>query len=324
MLRFEPQPVAGQQHHGNSKFPLMLVADGEALLQDLREQSAVLMEQLAIHGAILFRGCGVSEAQAFDDFVAGFGLPNFPYDESLSNAVRHNRTPRVFTANEAPQKVEIFLHHEMAQTPYFPSHLFFFCEQAAASGGATPLCRSDVLLNILSEQLPGFVARCRQHGARYSLTMPAEADASSGQGRSWRQTLNVASKEAAEARLAALEYEWQWLRDDAIRTTTPALSLIRQAPSGREVFFNQLIAAFCGWQDQRNESTRSVTYGDGSAFDDADVQSAVEIAYELAFDLPWESGDVALIDNYQVMHGRRPFQGQRSVLASLCLDSLPG
>jgi hypothetical protein len=29
-----------------------------------------------------------------------------------------------------------------------------------------------------------------------------------------------------------------------------------------------------------------------------------------------------LIDNYQVMHGRRPFSGQRSVLASLCLDSV--
>ena len=114
--------------------------------QDLHAQSAALMEQLATHGAILFRGCGVTDAQAFDDFVAGFDLPNFAYDESLSNAVRHNRTPRVFTANEAPQDVEIFLHHEMAQTPYFPSHLFFFCEQAAAAGGATPLCRSDVLL----------------------------------------------------------------------------------------------------------------------------------------------------------------------------------
>jgi hypothetical protein len=236
--------------------------------------------------------------------------------------VRHNRTPRVFTANEAPTDVEIFLHHEMAQTPYFPSHLFFFCEQAAASGGATPLCRSDVLLEKLTQHLPEFVASCRAHGARYSLTMPAEADATSGQGRSWRQTLNVDTKEAAEARLATLEYDWQWLPDDAIRTTTPALSLIRRAPSGNEVFFNQLIAAFCGWQDQRNEGTRSVTYGDGSAFDDADVQSAVEIAYDLVFDLPWESGDVALIDNYRVMHGRRPFSGQRSVLASLCLDSV--
>jgi alpha-ketoglutarate-dependent taurine dioxygenase len=51
------------------------------------------------------------------------------------------------------------------------------------------------------------------------------------------------------------------------------------------------------------------------------VQAAVDIAYDLVFDLPWESGDVALIDNHQVMHGRRPFSGQRSVLASLCLQS---
>ena len=321
MLRFQPQPVTGQQRHADAVFPLVLAADGPVSQRDFRAESTVLMEQLATYGAILFRGCGVTDAQAFDDFVAGFGLSNFPYDESLSNAVRHNRTPRVFTANEAPQDVEIFLHHEMAQTPYFPSHLFFYCEQAAASGGATPLCRSDVLLEKLTLYLPEFVARCRAHGARYSLTMPAEADTTSGQGRSWRQTLNVDAKEAAETRLAALEYEWQWLPDDAIRTTTPALSLIRRAPSGNEVFFNQLIAAFCGWQDQRNEDTRSVTYGDGSAFDDADVQSALEIAYELVFDLHWESGDVALIDNYQVMHGRRPFSGQRRVLASLCLGS---
>ena len=210
-MSFKPQPVAGQQRHGDSAFPLVLVAEGPMLQQDLRAQSVVLMEQLATHGAILFRGCGVTDARAFDDFVTGFDLPNFAYDESLSNAVRHNRTPRVFTANEAPQDVEIFLHHEMAQTPYFPSHLFFFCEQAAVSGGATPLCRSDVLLETLTRHLPEFVARCRAHGARYSLTMPAEADATSGQGRSWRQTLNVDTKEAAEARLAALEYDWQWL-----------------------------------------------------------------------------------------------------------------
>ena len=320
-MKFEPQPVTGQQRHGDAEFPLVLVAEGPMSQQDLSVQSAALIEHLATHGAILFRGCELEDAQAFDDFVAGFGLSNFAYDESLSNAVRHNRTPRVFTANEAPQDVEIFLHHEMAQTPYFPSHLFFFCEQVAAAGGATPLCRSDVLLEKLVQHLPEFVARCRAQGARYALNMPPEADATSGQGRSWRQTLNVDTKEAAEARLATLEYDWQWLPDDSIRTISPPLSLIRHTPSGNEVFFNQLIAAFRGWQDQRNEGIRSVTYGDGSAFDDADVQLVVEIAYDLVFDLPWDSGDVALIDNYQVMHGRRPFSGNRSVLASLCLDS---
>ena len=153
-MRFEPQRVTGQQRHGDSEFPLVLVAEGPMSPQVLLAQSAALMKQLATHGAIMFRGCGMTDAQAFDDFVAGFHLPNFPYDESLSNAVRHNRTPRVFTANEAPQDVEIFLHHEMAQTPYFPSHLFFYCEQAAVAGGATPICRSDVLLNQLTQPLP--------------------------------------------------------------------------------------------------------------------------------------------------------------------------
>ena len=99
MMRFESQAVTGQQRHDDTAFPLVLVAEGAVSQQDLHAQSAALMEQLATHGAILFRGCGVTDAQAFDDFVSGVGLPNFAYDESLSNAVRHNRTPRVFTAN---------------------------------------------------------------------------------------------------------------------------------------------------------------------------------------------------------------------------------
>ena len=47
------------------------------------------------------------------------------------------------------------------------------------------------------------------------------------------------------------------------------------------------------------------------------VETAIEIAYEIAFDIQWQSGDVALVDNLIVMHGRRPFTGTRSVLASL-------
>ena len=44
---------------------------------------------------------------------------------------------------------------------------------------------------------------------------------------------------------------------------------------------------------------------------------AIDIADELTFDIPWQSGDVALVDNFLAMHGRRPFEGQRKVLASL-------
>ena len=97
-----------------------------------------LAATLAKSGAILFRGFPLRTAEDFDAFVTAFGWPNFPYDESLSNAVRVNRTPRIFTANEAPPEITIFLHHEMAQTPVYPSKLFFFCEQPARPAARLP------------------------------------------------------------------------------------------------------------------------------------------------------------------------------------------
>src|SRR5205823_8541424 len=135
------------------------------------------------HGAVLFRGFPLATAEDFDAFVAAFGLPNFPYSESLSNAVRVNRTLRVFTANEAPPTVSIFLHHEMAQTPVYPSKLFFFCEEPAETGGATPICRSDVLWEGIFRRGPGFVRDLVAKGVRYLHLKPAEKGAWSGMGR---------------------------------------------------------------------------------------------------------------------------------------------
>src|SRR5438067_1508239 len=160
-LRVSPAHVSGQQFHHGEPFPVVLTceepaADQAAVMDWLTAHRGGLLDQAAAHGAVLFRGFPLATAPDFDAFVAAFGLVNFPYNESLSNAVRVNKTPRVFTANEAPPSVTIFLHHEMAQTPVYPSRLFFFCEQPAATGGATPLCRSDVLWERLSEQVPQF------------------------------------------------------------------------------------------------------------------------------------------------------------------------
>ena len=83
----------------------------------IRENAARLDARVAECGVIVFRGFSLETDRDFDAFVRAFGFPNFPYDESLSNAVRINRTDRVFTANEAPPDVTIYLHHEMAQTP---------------------------------------------------------------------------------------------------------------------------------------------------------------------------------------------------------------
>lgn len=268
-------------------------------------------------GAVLFRGFPIRTDKDFDQFIEAFSLPNFRYEDSLSNAVRVNRTERVFTANEAPADVRIFLHHEMAQTPVYPSKLFFFCEQAAEQGGATPLCRSDVLFRQMQAEVPEFAEACHTHGLLYSHVMPDADDAGSGMGRSWRSTWRSRSREEAEAAMSRLGYAWEWLEDGCLKVTTPQLPATRELPDGRIVFFNQLIAAFAGWKDSRNDPSASIRLGNGSPIPQQAMHRVIELADELTFDLAWQNGDVVLVDNYVVMHGRRPFQGVRKVLASL-------
>ncbi|MEM6474645.1 MAG: TauD/TfdA family dioxygenase [Pseudomonadota bacterium] len=300
----------------DTEFPAIITGGGD-LAAFLSANKAGVDAALDDAGALLFRGFDVPDPRAFDAAIEGYGEPGFTYEDSLSNAVRTNVTPRVFTANEAPPTTEIFLHHEMAQTPLYPSKLFFYCEIAAQIGGATPVCRSDWVLTRLAAEAPEFVARVEAEGVRYTNVMPGSDDAGSGQGRSWRSTLSAKTQADAEARLSQLGYSWEWQDNEALRATTPVLGAVRALEDGRKTFFNQLIAAFRGWADSRNDPNRAITFGDGTPITSQDMDPAIAIADELTADLAWQAGDVALLDNFLVMHGRRPFEGKRRVLASL-------
>ena len=278
----------------------------------------IVSDLINAHGFVVFRGYDVQSDQDFHRFVESFGLENFKYADSFSNAVRHNRTDRVFTANEAPPNVEIFLHHEMAQTLTFPGALFFFCEKAAESGGATPICRSDRTLKTLETQNPTFVAKLRSVGVKYRNSMPSEANHESGQGRSWKDTLTVNSAHEAEEKLVALGYQFNWLEDGGLSVQTPALAAVDHFGRGKDVFFNQIVAAAAGWTVAADDKEPRLCFGDDSPIERADLAGTIKAAYQHTVDLKWQTGDVALLDNLKVMHGRRPFEGSRSVLASLC------
>ncbi|MDB2437214.1 TauD/TfdA family dioxygenase [Hellea sp.] len=301
----------------NTPFPTIIFAQGLKLPDYISQNKTSIDKQLASTGTVLFRGFAVGSPEQLDTAIDAYGEDRFSYEKSLSNAVRVNLTPRVFTANEAPPEIEIFLHHEMAQTPIYPSKLFFACMIAPKTGGATPLCRSDILLKKLTEAEPELVADFAKKGVKYTNIMPDEDDNNSGQGRSWKSTLSAETREAAQSRLSEMNYEWEWLNNGALKVTTPRLDAIRDIGHGETSFFNQLIAAFRGWKDARNDPSKSVTFGDSSPIDVRALGTAISLADELSYDLNWQQGDVALIDNYRVMHGRRPYTGQRRVIASL-------
>ena len=153
--------------------------------------------------------------------------------------------------------------------------------------------------------------------------MPPTNDPNCGQGRSWRETLSVDTQCEAESKLAALGYVWQWLGDGSLQATTPALPAIAKLTDGTETFYNQLIAAYLGWRGVRDDPSSAITFGDDSAIPISDLELIVELSTQFTTDLDWQDQDVAIVDNYRTMHGRRPYDGdrKRQVLVALAAEA---
>ncbi|ORT51018.1 SyrP protein [Vibrio sp. qd031] len=305
-------------------FPAVIVNDGSVTTIDeacqwIEDRMSDIASLLDKSGAILFRGFPIASAEMFDAFSASFGYPNFTYQDSLSNAVRINFTERVFTANEAPKEVEINLHNEMAQTPIFPDKIFFSCLVPADTGGASPILRGDMMYHALKKASPSFTEQLEQKGVKYTTHMPAEDNAGSGQGRGWKSTLSVSNIDEAETRLTELGYSWEWQLDGSIKTTTCPLPAIKVASNGKKVFFNQLIAAYLGWKGVREQHHPTLRFGDDSQLPKDGLELMCELSETLVFDVEWQAGDVALVDNNLAMHGRRSYDGEtkRQVIVAL-------
>jgi hypothetical protein len=179
-----------------------------------------------------------------------------------------------------------------------------------------------MLFEELAQQMPALAADFVSKGLKYTTQMPSEDDHNSGQGRSWKSTLRVQNDIQAEHKLAGLGYSWEWLADGSLRATTPILPAVIDIGNNKKVFYNQLIAAFMGWKGVLENPSSAITFGDGTAIPIEGLKLAVKLSEKFTFDLPWQDGDVALVDNYMAMHGRRPFTGERKrqVLVALAID----
>jgi hypothetical protein len=285
----------------------------------VRQNRVAINKSLKQTGAVLLRGLAMQDPDHFEKFVVAYGLPVFPYRESLSNAVRVNYSERVFTANEAPSQVEIYLHHEMAQTPVSPSVLFFCCISAAEQGGATPLCRSDQLFEAFKLSHPKWTEQLVSKGLRYVTRMPAVSDESSGQGRSWYNTLNVSDKDEVEKKLTAMGYEYSWQNNGGLETLSPLLPGVVELTNGGQSFYHQLIAAYRGWPGVRENPASGVIFGDKTEIPVGLLESLSTMAEDYTTDLHWADGEIAMLNNRMIMHGRRPYSGnrKRQVLVSM-------
>ena len=173
---------------------------------------------------------------------------------------------------------------------------------------------------------PKFLEQLETFGVQYIRYLPEYDDPTSAIGRGWRSTYLTETKEGAEISLIKQGTAWEWLEDGTLKTITAVLPAIRTDSgdhrTNRKIFFNSMVAAYTGWNDSRNVGEKAVVLGDGklTPISKDDIKDVLEIMEELTVAIPWQAGDVLLLDNRTAMHSRRPFNGPRRILASLARD----
>ena len=83
---------------------------------------------------------------------------------------------------------------------------------------------------------------------------------------------------------------------------------------------SSLTAAFAEFQRQYAGGKLppfDVRYGDGSPVTLDELLPVYEAMERLTVSRPWREGDILLLDNVAVAHGRNPYEGRRDVRVAL-------
>ncbi|MCK9877835.1 TauD/TfdA family dioxygenase [Frankia sp. Ag45/Mut15] len=293
------------------------VAPSPAGLSHYLREAAQLGSLLVEHKALVFRGFAV-EVGTLPQILDGL-LPN-------RLAYVHGNSPRtkvganVYTSTEFPSEFTISMHGELSYARAWPARLAFFCEVAPGSGGATPVVDAERWLHMLDPELRAAFAG----GIRYSQNLPERH----GLGKSWPDTYETTDRRQVEHYLVEAGAEWEWKADGGLRVHQLRPATVRHPVTGAEVWFNQAdqwhpaglgdeVAVALASLMTPDELPQSVSFADGTAIPGSYVHQIRDRGLAEAVDVPWQAGDLLLVDNVLIAHGRRPFTGARRVLVAM-------
>ncbi|WP_353901924.1 TauD/TfdA family dioxygenase [Micromonospora harpali] len=277
-----------------------------------------LLRDLDAHGAVLFRGFEVATADDFSRAARAVTPDLLGYLERA--APRTEVADRVFTSTEFNAEQWIPLHHEMSYSYNWPTHLYFWCAQpATGSGGATPLASERVV----TPRIPAQVReRFTRDGVCYVRNYGPHLDLP------WQEAFQTTDRAEVEAYCAASATEFTWLGGDGLRTRARRQAVATHPRTGETFWFNHAhlfhssnmpaeVSAALLREYGPEGLPRNAYHGDGSPIDDEVVAGIRDLYREHAVSVPWQRGDVLVVDNFLATHGREPFSGDRQILVAM-------
>ena len=277
-----------------------------------------LSEALLQAGGILLRGFTVPTPLDFRKFAASFGMPLASYE--FGSTPRTKIFPGIYSSTEYPAHQSIPLHNEQSYTRQWPARIWFHCITPAATGGETPIADSRLVFQRVPQPIrDSFLHRELLYVRNYSEALDV----------TWQRVFNTEDRDKVEQYCAANQIECEWKADGELRTRQRCQSAIRHPVTDEWVWFNQahlfhISSVEPGIRDSLLQAVgeqnlpRNVYFGDGSPIDDASLDCIRETYRDTAVTFPWQAGDILMLDNLLVAHGRTAFTGNhRKIIVAM-------
>jgi len=319
-----------------ARLPVMIQpVAGEALENLLHGEREALGEILGLYGAVLFRGFGLRTAADFQHaaqqcFAGGL----LPYLGGLSP--RGQVTAGVFESTQLPARLRLAQHHEMSYLPAPPRAIAFFCEVEPEEGGETPLADSRRIY----KRIPaGLRERFERAGVCYHRTLygPGRNFVYAALNkwlkvrRSWMETFLTTDRAVVERVCAEQGGTAHWDHEGGVRITSVLPAVRRHPETGEKLWFNHVTSFLMTPESAGmmryffyrlaylNPLRRPVhaTLATGEAITLAELRKINQAVDSATVRFKWKRGDLLLVDNFQVTHGRMPFRGKRRILVAM-------
>lgn len=304
----------------DAPMPLVVrpAADDVDLVAWAEDNRGRVEELLAARRALLFRGFGLRTAEEFGRFVAATSTGEMLEYRDRSSP-RHAVRDKIYTSTDYPADQRIALHNEGTYWRAWPLKIYFFCQVAPESGGATPIADTRRVYERLS---PATRQRLADKGVLYQRNF------NQGFGLTWQTVFQTEDPAAVEEYCGRNKISFDWLGGGRLRTRQVGPAVAHHPRTGEPVWFNHAAFFHVSALDETMRETLlaefgtdrlpfNTYYGDGSDFE-PEVLDEIRAAYaaeEVSF--PWREGDVLMLDNMSVSHGRQAYTGERRVLVGM-------